>query len=187
MEELFFRHYQAIKARALINDNTTLNDILGKLEEELYEFREAIDFNLTEKFRQETIDVICVLANMLKHMDVDLKTELEKNVITQEIRAGIRPNVSTESLKRVICNLTGIKPDVIFRRNRKREIVEARQLYAYFAWRLRFGTLSVISDLIGGFDHATVLHCVKTIRNLRESNKKIRMYCEQIELKFNIK
>ena len=87
MKNLFERHYQAIVKRGLINDDTNLDDFLDKLDEEVFELKESIDFWVTEKFKQESIDCICVLTNMLQHYGVDIESELIKNIEIQEKRA----------------------------------------------------------------------------------------------------
>lgn len=88
MKKLFQQHYQAIVKRGLINDDTNLDDFLDKLDEEVFELKESIDFWVIEKFKQESIDCICVLTNMLQHLGVDIEVELRKNIKIQEKRAN---------------------------------------------------------------------------------------------------
>jgi hypothetical protein len=54
---------------------------------------------------------------------------------------------------------------------RKREIVECRQLCMYFAKKLTKKSLRTIGWYFGRKDHATVLHAVKTIDNLIETDR----------------
>jgi hypothetical protein len=54
---------------------------------------------------------------------------------------------------------------------RKREIVEARQLVAYFLFKkFERRSLQKIGNIIGK-DHSTVLHCLKTVERLKEVDK----------------
>ncbi len=54
---------------------------------------------------------------------------------------------------------------------RKREIVECRQLCMFFSKKLTKQSLRTIGWYFGRKDHATVLHAVKTIDNLIETDR----------------
>ena len=85
MKQLLTRHYQAIRNRGLIDENTDTDDFLRKLEEEFIELCTEQERDL---FVNEAIDCMCVITNMLTHMGVDIEKELLKNVLTQEKRAN---------------------------------------------------------------------------------------------------
>jgi hypothetical protein len=59
-------------------------------------------------------------------------------------------------------------------KSRKREIVLARQMAMVMAKKLTKYPLRTIGLEYGKKDHATVLHAVKTVNNLRDTDKKIR-------------
>lgn len=63
---------------------------------------------------------------------------------------------------------------------RKPEIKEPRQIAHYFAKEYTDLTLSKIGDLIGKKDHATVLHSVKTIKNLIDVDSTLKNDIEEI-------
>lgn len=85
MLKLFKRHYQAIVDRGLITKETETDDFLIKLEEEFIELCEEPG---RELFIQEAIDCLCVITNMLQHLEVDIEKELLQNVIRQEARGN---------------------------------------------------------------------------------------------------
>ena len=90
MKKLFKRHYNACVKRGVITPNTSLIDFSNKIIEEFSEFIYELDMlpvNI-EDMKQEAIDVIMVIINMLQHFDIDVKTELLKNVIVQEKRGN---------------------------------------------------------------------------------------------------
>lgn len=85
-------------------------------------------------------------------------------------------------LKRIICRACGITMEQIDQRNRKREIVIARQIgMMYMA--LHKGvkeyniSLAKIGAMYGGKDHATVLHATRTIKQLVESKDEYVTEC----------
>jgi len=71
-------------------------------------------------------------------------------------------------------------------KTRKREIVQARQIAMFFSKNLTKSSLSTIGSLIGGKDHATVLHACKTINNLIETDKRFKSQVDSIERKLKM-
>ncbi len=56
----------------------------------------------------------------------------------------------------------------------------------YFAKIFTKNSLSVIGSIIGGKDHATVLHACRTVQNLMETDKKFKQYVDEIEKKLKM-
>jgi hypothetical protein len=57
---------------------------------------------------------------------------------------------------------------------RKREIVQSRQICMNFAKKLTNYSMAKIGAFYGGKDHATVLHAVKTINNVVDTDKNFK-------------
>lgn len=77
------------------------------------------------------------------------------------------------------CTVTNMPKELLLSKTRKRVIVQARQVLAnliYLNLNHKY-SLSEIGFAIGK-DHATVLHCTKTVRDLRETNSRFRAYYE---------
>jgi len=66
-------------------------------------------------------------------------------------------------------------------KTRKREIVQARQVSMYFAKMLTKLSLTNIGMMIGGKDHSTVLHAMRTVKNLIETDKGYKADIDNIE------
>ena len=91
MKNEFQKHYEAIKARGLITDKTTIVDFLEKLVEETNEFiteaKKCTETKeITPEFVHEGMDVIGVIANCMTHLNIDVEEEFKKNVIHQQTR-----------------------------------------------------------------------------------------------------
>lgn len=69
-------------------------------------------------------------------------------------------------------------------KSRKREFVEGRQLYMYYLIKI-FGWKQSRAAALFGRDHATVIHAVKSITNLRETDKGFLLRMRKIEVKFD--
>jgi len=89
MEKLIKRHYQAIKDRGLITKETKFIDFSNKINEEKGELSTELLKLLKGKpnnYKQESIDLVMVVLNMLQYNGVDIKAELLKNIEVQEKR-----------------------------------------------------------------------------------------------------
>jgi len=83
-----------------------------------------------------------------------------------------------------VCKYFNIDPAVAVKKTRKREIVQTRQVSMYFAKLYIKSSLAKIGQAHGGKDHATVLHAVKTVNNLIDTDKLFRRQIQQLNFKF---
>lgn len=84
------------------------------------------------------------------------------------------PKAMINCIFNVVSDNTGIEVDDIKKETRKREIVEARMQVILFLKEFTDLSLSGIGSKVGGKDHATVLHGIKTINNLCDTNKALK-------------
>lgn len=80
--------------------------------------------------------------------------------------AGWSENTSSERELQRVSKFIGIPVEVLQKKTRKREIVEARQVAMFLSKKYTKESLAVIGMKIGGKDHATVLHACRTVDNL---------------------
>ncbi len=69
MKELIEENYISIIKRGLINEKTTLQDFLNKLDEEVQEFKDDNSY-------EELADIILVCLNIARHYNIDIENEL---------------------------------------------------------------------------------------------------------------
>lgn len=62
-----------------------------------------------------------------------------------------------------VCGYFGVTHEVLKKKNRLRERVIARHLICYFLRKYTNTTLFDVGQLIGGRDHTTVIHGVRTV------------------------
>ena len=85
-------------------------------------------------------------------------------------------------ITQLVADEFGVEFKDVFRKSRKRELVLTRQVSMIFI--RRFDSLSKlvsIGDFFGGKDHTTVIHSLKTIQNLMETDKVLRDRVNKIE------
>jgi len=56
----------------------------------------------------------------------------------------------------------------------------------FFSKSLTKSSLSTIGSIIGGKDHATVLHACKTVNNLMDTDKRFKSQIDDIERRLKI-
>ena len=76
--------------------------------------------------------------------------------------------------------------DTLQSKTRKRHVVIARQMSMYLIQKLTDQTLKNIGETFGGRDHSTVIHAVKTIRDLMETDVFIKEAQEELEKKIRL-
>jgi chromosomal replication initiator protein len=74
-------------------------------------------------------------------------------------------------LEAVIYEYTGINADVIKSKTRKTEIVTIRFIQAWLMKKYTFMSLCSIGKHMGGRDHSTIIHVLKTIEDWYEQPK----------------
>ena len=110
-----------------------------------------------------------------------------KTVMIEEIDAyrakvresiyGFGSNIGINAVIEFVCERYLITEEELHGKTRKRNFVEARQVCHWMVKKnVCFNKLSLdaIGYMIGGRDHATVIHSVKTISNLIETDKVFR-------------
>lgn len=123
------------------------------------------------------------LLSVLAYSAVDVSKitlELTKRVLKNLIKER-KPDYSIEQIIQIVSDYFKIAPKVVKAKTRKREVVQARHLAMYFSKTLTNKSLSSIGAEFGGRDHSTVLHAMKTVKNLSETNKEFKNYVEDIE------
>jgi len=128
------------------------------------------------------------LITLLAQSTLNKKTitpDLARNIIDKQIKHTKR-EITLDYIQKVVCDYFDMNVDVLQSKTRKREIVQARQIAMYFSKNLTSSSLSTIGSVIGGKDHATVLHAYKTVNNLSETNKEFKSFIADIEKKLKV-
>jgi chromosomal replication initiation ATPase DnaA len=103
------------------------------------------------------------------------------NIIS--LRCRKTPDSFVQRLREMIQKETSI--DMLSKtRYRGRKYVEARQLFTTFMVRHTKRTLQDIGDMVGR-DHATVLHSVKVINNMCDTDSKFKAMYNRIDKSLN--
>lgn len=80
----------------------------------------------------------------------------------------------------IVAKSLEMQPEMILKKSRKRVIVEARQMCMTYAKELTTCSLAKIGMKIGGKDHATVLHAIKVVDDLVETDRSFKARYDMI-------
>jgi chromosomal replication initiator protein len=140
---------------------------------------EYLAYSITNNVRELEGALISILAQASLNKK-DITIDLAKQIIDKYVKSNNR-EISIEYIQKVICEYFQLPLDVINSKTRKREVVQARQLAMFFSKKHTKSSLAHIGKQCGNKDHATVLHAVKTINNLAETDKKFRVYVNDLD------
>lgn len=147
-----------------------------ELKEDVFNF---IAENISNNVRDlEGVLVSLVANSLINNKDIDMV--LAQRVISQSVRIE-KKQLSVEKIQEIVCGYFNMEQALIQTTSRKREIVQARQITMYLAKKYTPASFSHIGKIVGGKDHATVLHACKTVRDQIEINKNFRATVESIE------
>ena len=79
MKDLIEENYKSIIKRGLINSKTDEKDFILKIEEEVQEFIEAVNYSMKTE-PEELADIILVCLNYAKHYNIDIEHELKRKI-----------------------------------------------------------------------------------------------------------
>lgn len=172
----------------------TLPDLetrVGILRQKLYDDGVVLDDEivnyLANNVKTNVREMEGVLISLLAQSSFNKKEitiDLARQIIDKFIRNTVR-EVSIDYIINVVCDKLNVGIDKFSEKTRKREIVQARQLAMYFSKKYTKTSLTIIGQMCGDKDHATVLHACKTVENLMETDKKFKKLASEIEKKIS--
>ncbi len=149
-----------------------------------YEVVEYLAYSITTNIREMEGALISILAqSTLNKKSITL--ELAKQMIDKFVKNSAR-EISIDYIQKVVCDYFSLPLEAINSKTRKREIVQARQLAMFFSKKHTKSSLATIGLHCGNKDHATVLHACRTVNNLVETDKRFRIYVEEIDKKLKL-
>ncbi len=155
-----------LETRIAILKNKTQNFGMD-LPDEILEF---IALNITTNIRELEGCLIKLLANASLN-GKEITFELVKKTV-KEIATNRPNNISIEFITKTVCEFFGLPENKVREKNRKKEVVMARQIAMYLSKKLTNSSLKTIGLHFGGRDHSTVIHAYNTISEQINSDEK---------------
>jgi chromosomal replication initiator protein len=108
-----------------------------------------------------------VAYGQLTGRSIDL--DFAQQMLADAVRANAR-RITVDEIQKVCAAHFKIDPAEMRSKRRARAVARPRQVAMYLAKKMTPRSLPEIGRIFGGRDHSTVIHAVKTIEALRESN-----------------
>lgn len=134
---------------------------------------------------REIEGALCSLLAQATFNKKPITLELAQS-ITNKLVDNSTKELSVQEIQKTVCAYFGITPESLLSRTRKREICQARQIAMFLSRNHTKNSLSSIGALIGGKDHATVLHSCNTVYNLMDTDRVFRQYVTDIEKRLTL-
>ncbi|MHB8904847.1 MAG: chromosomal replication initiator protein DnaA [Melioribacteraceae bacterium] len=149
--------------------------------------REIVEYiaqNISSNIRELEGCLIKLLANSsLNSKEIDF--ELVKKTV-REVSTNKQVNISVELITKVVCEYFGVEENKLREKNRKKEVVLARQVAMYLSKQLTKSSLKTIGLHFGGRDHSTVIHSQTSIEELALKDPKMKEILDSLKMKIEI-
>ncbi|TNF69025.1 MAG: chromosomal replication initiator protein DnaA [Gammaproteobacteria bacterium] len=140
------------------------------------EISHEIAFFIANNIRSNVRELEGALNRVLTFSRFERKPITVKYVkeILQDIISVQERLVKVDNIQKIVADFYGIKVQDLLSKQKSRDIARPRQIAMALAKELTSHSLPEIGNFFGGRDHTTVLHAVRTIEKLRQSNIDIR-------------
>ena len=112
----------------------------------------------------------------------DIDIDLAKEVIQQFVNYANR-EISVHNIKELVAEHFEVPVEKLQSKTRKREVVMARQLSMYLAKNYTNSSLKNIGRNFGNRDHSTVIHSVKVVQDLMDTDSLFKDTVNSLEKK----
>ena len=167
--------------------NTRYKILQNKFYTDGAEISEEIIAYLAENIRTNIRELEGVSNSLIAQAAFNRKEysiELAQSIIEKSVKNS-QCDLTIDHIQQIIADYFNLDIESLHSKNRKRNVVQARQLAMFFSKKYTKSSLSTIGSQIGQRDHATVLHACKTVETLIETDREFKKYVSDLETKFS--
>ena len=184
-QRLISRFKWGLSAEMSLPDVETRRNILKrKAYNEGVELPDDVVNYIAEHIKTNVREMEGFLISLIAQSSLNRKAitiNLAKQMVERFVNNSNR-EITISYIISTVCEEMGTSQADFFTSTRKRNVVQARQLSMHFAKKYTKASLNVIGEQCGGKDHATVIHSLKTVTNLLETDKQFRAVADKIEM-----
>ena len=164
-----------LKLRREILQQRTLQSGV-RLDESVLNF---IAENVCDNVRELEGTLVSLITNsVVVGKEIDLT--FAKRIVRQAVRLE-KKEVTIECIQQAVSRVFQVQIEQMKSKSRKQDIVQARQVVMFLSKKHTAQSLSAIGELMGGRNHATVLHGCRCVTNEMEMNASFRSSVERAE------
>lgn len=159
------------------------NILLNKIRRDGLKFpMEVVDY-IAENVGDSVRDLEGIVISIIAHSTIyNRKVDLElAQRIVRKVSNCEKKEITLDNVMELVCKHYELEESTLRSTTRKRDVVRARQIAMYLAKTYTELSTSKIGTLIGGRDHATVLHACKLIKGQLAVDKVFRKEMEELQ------
>jgi chromosomal replication initiator protein len=141
---------------------------------------------IAEKITTSVRDLEGTLKKLIAQkvlLEEEITLESAKVILSDYVRASNSKAPTIEKIQKIVAAFYGIKTSDLTSSSRARSIARPRQIAMYLSKTLTTNSLPTIGKEFGGKNHATVIHSVKLVKELLETEQQILQEVRGLEEK----
>ena len=157
--------------------------LVNKISQDHLQIPEDVVDYIAQNVNNSIRDLEGILNSLMAHSVVysrEIDLAMAEQVVNRAVKFHTR-EATLEEITSVTCAHWNITQENLFSKSRKANIVAARQIAMYMASQLTKLTSTRIGLLIGGRNHATVLHAIKQVRDRMATDQQFCNIVKEIE------
>ena len=150
--------------------------LLSKAVQGGVELSHEVAFYIAKYIRANVRELEGALKRVITHSKI-VKADINPAFVAETLKDIISIQeklVKVDNIQRIVADYYKIQVKELLSKTRKREIARPRQIAMALSKELTHHSLPEIGNLFGGRDHTTVLHAIRTIEKLKQTNSDVR-------------
>ncbi|MCZ6879626.1 MAG: chromosomal replication initiator protein DnaA, partial [Gammaproteobacteria bacterium] len=155
---------------------TSVAILMSKAAQENVDLPEEVAFFIARRIRSNVRELEGALRRVAansRFTGQPITLEFARDAL-RDLLAVQEKLVTVENIQKIVAEYYKIRLADMLSKRRSRSIARPRQIAMSLAKELTSHSLPEIGDLFGGRDHTTVLHACRKIKQLRESENRVR-------------
>lgn len=148
------------------------------------EVTEIICHNIDQNVRElEGVIIQLIAQASLNQKKID---EVLARQVIQSFINKMDKEVTIDNIKQLVAGHYNMDVELLSSKSRRRDYVVPRQISMYFSRKITGTSLKAIGSEFGGRDHTTVLHAMKAVENLIDTDVLFKENMEKIQSKISL-
>ena len=143
---------------------------------------DIIDY-IAQNAKDNVRDLEGIINSLLAH-SIAFNRPIDKDLVSRVMKMIVKieqKTITCEHIIQIVQSTFGVDNKSFSSKNRKRELVYARSAAMHLCKKYTTQSVSRIGSMIGGRDHATVLHALKCTEDLLATDKDFKEKYEAVE------
>lgn len=148
---------------------------------------EVLDY-IADNIRSNIREIEGALNKLIAYQNlqkIDITIDIAKKELQNIISPDKRREITAQFIIEVVAEHYNLTMDQMISKDRKKTVARPRQIAMYLCRTMISSPLGAIGTLLGGRDHATIIHGCNKIVEEMETNSELRRDIETIENKIN--